>query len=46
MANIFKKSKYVKVNLKHKQEAPSVPNGLWVKCNNCGEILEEEMLYV
>jgi len=42
MANIFKKTKYVKMNVANKTEAPSVPSGLWVKCNNCGEIIYKE----
>lgn len=41
MANVFNKSKYIKV--KHPERAaPSVPDGLWVKCNNCGEIIYKE----
>lgn len=41
MTNIFNKSKYVKVN-HPKRVAPAIPDGSWVKCNQCGEIIYKE----
>jgi acetyl-CoA carboxylase carboxyl transferase subunit beta len=43
MKNIFKKTKYVQVPLKHlKDKEPSVPTGSWIKCEVCGEALYKE----
>lgn len=50
MKNIFKKSKYItvvnepikkEVNVENK---PSIPGGMWVKCEKCGQIIYNEDL--
>lgn len=41
MAGGFKKKKYIKVKAS-KRQAPSVPDGMWVKCNHCGEVIYKE----
>lgn len=40
MANLFKKTKYVKMNKVNIQ--PTIPSGLWVKCNICGEVIYKD----
>lgn len=42
MPNIFKKTKYAQVTPHKYREAPSIPDGAWVKCNNCGEIIYKD----
>lgn len=44
--SIFKKTKYVTVPVEqvfsdesNNQDKPNIPNGMWVKCKNCGRIL-------
>lgn len=43
---IFKKRQYAIINIPHtnKEDSPSVPDGAWVKCNNCGKILYKKEL--
>ncbi len=38
MANVFRKTQYVKIPTKPITE-PNVPSGLWVKCDDCGAII-------
>lgn len=43
MANMFKKTKYVKIPTQVKKtQEPSVPEGAWVKCDVCGEIIHKD----
>ncbi|EJO5348163.1 acetyl-CoA carboxylase carboxyltransferase subunit beta [Clostridium botulinum] len=44
LKNLFKKTKYITVSQKNIQDykrenTPTIPDGMWVKCNKCGEIL-------
>lgn len=38
---LFKKSKYTKVTLRKKKD---IPSGLWVKCEDCGELIYRKKL--
>ncbi len=38
MRDLFKKTKYVQMPIKQKQ-VDIIPEGVWIKCPNCGEIL-------
>lgn len=48
MRDLFKKTKYIQVPIKNRaakeEDQPSVPSGMWIKCNNCGEIIHKEDL--
>ncbi|AKN33086.1 acetyl-CoA carboxylase subunit beta [Clostridium carboxidivorans P7] len=42
--NLFKKTKYITVSQQSLRKAdeetkPSIPNGMWVKCDGCGKVL-------
>lgn len=43
--NLFKRKNYIKINppeqaaAESKQEAPSIPDGMWVKCKGCDKIV-------
>lgn len=44
MKDLFKKSKYITVsttsfNEAKEEQKPSIPTGLWMKCDSCGQIL-------
>ncbi|MBQ6820621.1 MAG: acetyl-CoA carboxylase carboxyltransferase subunit beta [Clostridium sp.] len=43
---IFKKRKYGVLNITNseEQDLPIVPDGAWIKCNNCGKILYKKIL--
>jgi len=41
MANLFRKTQYVKIPSKHETE-PQIPSGMWVKCDFCGEIIYKD----
>lgn len=41
MANLFRKTQYVKIPSKHEAE-PQIPSGMWVKCDVCGEIIYKD----
>lgn len=41
MANIFRKTQYVKIPSKQTIE-PQIPSGMWVKCDVCGEIIYKD----
>ncbi len=43
MANMFKKTKYVKIPTPSRAvQEPSVPEGAWVKCDECGEVIHKD----
>ena len=49
LKNLFKKTKYITVSQRNiedykKENTPAIPNGMWVKCNKCGEILYQNDL--
>lgn len=41
MANLFRKTQYVKIPSKQTSE-PQIPSGMWVKCDVCGEIIYKD----
>ncbi|MCR1934909.1 acetyl-CoA carboxylase, carboxyltransferase subunit beta [Clostridium tepidum] len=49
LKNLFRKTKYITVSQKNmgnyrKENIPIIPDGMWVKCNKCGEILYQNDL--
>ncbi|WP_251860610.1 acetyl-CoA carboxylase, carboxyltransferase subunit beta [Clostridium sp. Marseille-Q2269] len=49
LKNLFRKTQYITVKPKNTQEhkrenTPTIPDGMWVKCNKCGEILYQNDL--
>lgn len=44
LKNVFKKNQYVKIPYKTINE-PNIPSDMWVKCENCGEIIYKEDFY-
>lgn len=41
MANVFKKTKYLKIPTRTVSE-PIVPDGAWIKCDVCGEVIYKD----
>ncbi|PKM51124.1 MAG: acetyl-CoA carboxylase carboxyl transferase subunit beta [Firmicutes bacterium HGW-Firmicutes-7] len=41
MANVFRKTQYVKIPTKQVIQ-PNIPNDIWVKCDLCGEIIYKD----
>lgn len=41
MGSIFKKNNYIELKMKKNtdENAPNIPNGMWRKCNKCGNII-------
>ncbi|EPY2307485.1 TPA: acetyl-CoA carboxylase carboxyltransferase subunit beta [Clostridium botulinum] len=49
LKNLFRKTKYITVSQKNienykRENTPTIPDGMWVKCNKCGEILYQNDL--
>lgn len=44
--NLFRKKNYIKINLPEEtyseKEIPSIPDGTWVKCKECGKIIYQK----
>ncbi|MDU7251391.1 MAG: acetyl-CoA carboxylase, carboxyltransferase subunit beta [Clostridium sp.] len=49
LKNLFRKTKYITISQKNienykRENTPTIPDGMWVKCNKCGEILYQNDL--
>ncbi|CBZ05493.1 acetyl-CoA carboxylase carboxyltransferase subunit beta [Clostridium botulinum] len=49
LKNLFRKTKYITVSQKNienykRENTPTIPDGMWVKCNKCGDILYQNDL--